>query len=111
MSESLPMSDLNGPQGLNLADMPLMPRASLRSLRAPLAQPAPSSQRAPVSASLATSSQLEELGLTELSEADLVPPLGDPQTVSQLLATSAGATSDLSVSVRPRWPLAELPEA
>ncbi|MGC0065897.1 hypothetical protein ACPRR5_24865, partial [Enterobacter asburiae] len=23
----------------------------------------------------------------------------------------AGATSDLSVSVRPRWPLAELPEA
>jgi N6-L-threonylcarbamoyladenine synthase len=24
---------------------------------------------------------------------------------------NAGATSDLSVSVRPRWPLAELPEA
>lgn len=29
----------NGPQGLNLAEMPLMPRASLRSLRVPLAPP------------------------------------------------------------------------
>ena len=28
-----------------------------------------------------------------------------------MVRLNAGATSDLSVSVRPRWPLAELPEA
>ncbi len=89
------MSDVNGPQGLNLADMPLMPRASLRSLRMPLSTPLSSSQRAPISASLTTSSQLEEFGLTELSEADLAPPFGGSQTVSQLLSASGAATQGL----------------
>lgn len=42
------MSDLNGPQGLNLADMPLMPRASLRTLRVPLASPVPATDRVPL---------------------------------------------------------------
>ncbi|MDU1299028.1 hypothetical protein RVM25_32995, partial [Enterobacter hormaechei subsp. xiangfangensis] len=28
-----------------------------------------------------------------------------------MVRLNAGATADLSVSVRPRWPLAELPEA
>lgn len=36
------MSDTNGPHGLNLADMPMLPRTSLRSLQVPLAPPVPS---------------------------------------------------------------------